>query len=36
MTLYEKIKCGEEKLSFVGLGCVEMPIAVAFAKRGVL
>ncbi len=35
MTLYEKIKTGEEKLSLVGLGYVGMPIAVAFAKKGV-
>lgn len=35
MTLYEKIKNGEEKLSLVGLGYVGMPIAVEFAKRGV-
>lgn len=35
MTLYEKIKQGEEKLSLVGLGYVGMPIAVAFANEGV-
>lgn len=35
MSLYEKIKSGEEKLSLVGLGYVGMPIAVAFAKEGV-
>ena len=35
MSLYEKIKNGEENLSLVGLGYVGMPIAVAFAKKGV-
>lgn len=35
MSLYEKIKNNEEKLSLVGLGYVGMPIAVEFAKRGV-
>ena len=35
MSLYEKIKNNEERLSLVGLGYVGMPIAVAFAKRGV-
>ena len=35
MSLYEKIKNGEEYLSLVGLGYVGMPIAVEFAKRGV-
>ena len=35
MSLYEKIKSGEELLSLVGLGYVGMPIAVAFAKEGV-
>lgn len=33
--LYEKIVTGEEKLALVGLGYVGMPIAVAFAKKGV-
>src|SRR6056297_4198678 len=33
MTLYEKIKNREEKISLVGLGYVGMPIAVAFAKK---
>lgn len=33
--LYEKIISKEEKLSLVGLGYVGMPIAVAFAKKGV-
>lgn len=32
--LYEKIAKGEEKLALVGLGYVGMPIAVAFAKKG--
>ncbi len=35
MSLYEKIVNGEEKLSLVGLGYVGMPIAVAFAKKGI-
>ncbi len=35
MTLYEKIKLNEEKISLVGLGYVGMPIAIEFAKRGV-
>ena len=34
MSLYEKIVKKEEKLSLVGLGYVGMPIAVAFAKKG--
>lgn len=34
MTLYEKLKNKEEKLSLVGLGYVGMPIAVAFAAKG--
>ena len=33
MNLYDKILCGEERLSLVGLGYVGMPIAVAFAKK---
>lgn len=33
--LYEKIVTGKEKLALVGLGYVGMPIAVAFAKKGV-
>ena len=33
MSLYEKIKSSEEKISLVGLGYVGMPIAVAFAKK---
>lgn len=35
MSLYNKIVKNEEKLSLVGLGYVGMPIAVAFAKKGV-
>ena len=35
MALYEKIRDGEEKISLVGLGYVGMPIAVAFANKGV-
>lgn len=35
MSLFEKIKSGEERLSMVGLGYVGMPIAVAFANEGV-
>lgn len=34
MSLFEKIKLREEKLSLIGLGYVGMPIAVAFAKKG--
>lgn len=33
MSLYEKIRDGEEKISLIGLGYVGMPIAVAFAKK---
>ena len=35
MSLYEKIKNKEENLALVGLGYVGMPIALAFAKKGV-
>ena len=35
MSLYEKIKTQEECLSGIGLGYVGMPIAVAFAKKGI-
>ena len=35
MSLYEKLKNKNEKLSLIGLGYVGMPIAVAFAKKGV-
>lgn len=34
MTLYEKLINHDEKLALVGLGYVGMPIAVAFAKKG--
>ena len=34
MSLYERLKNKEEKLSLVGLGYVGMPIAVAFAAKG--
>lgn len=34
MSLYEKLVKGKEKLALVGLGYVGMPIAVAFAKKG--
>lgn len=35
MSLYEKLVNKEEKLSLVGLGYVGMPIAVAFASKGI-
>lgn len=35
MTLYEKLVAREENLSLVGLGYVGMPIAVAFARKGI-
>ena len=35
MSLYEKLIAKEEKLSLVGLGYVGMPIAVAFARKGI-
>lgn len=35
MSLYEKLLKKEEKISLVGLGYVGMPIAVAFANKGV-
>ena len=35
MSLYQKIINKEEKISLVGLGYVGMPIAVAFANKGV-
>ena len=35
MSLYNKLKDKEEKLSVVGLGYVGTPIAVAFASRGI-
>ncbi len=34
MALYEKLLKGEENLALVGLGYVGMPIAVAFANKG--
>ena len=34
MSLYEKLINQEEKIALVGLGYVGMPIAVAFAKKG--
>lgn len=34
MSLYQKLVNKEEKLALVGLGYVGMPIAVAFAKKG--
>ena len=34
MYLFDKLICKEEKLALVGLGYVGMPIAVAFAKKG--
>ena len=34
MTLYEKLINHDEKLAVVGLGYVGMPIAIAFAKKG--
>ena len=33
--LYEKIKNGKEKIALIGLGYVGMPIAIAFAQKGV-
>ncbi len=35
MSLYEELVNGTEKLSLVGLGYVGMPIAVAFANKGI-
>lgn len=35
MSLYEKLVNGKEKLALVGLGYVGMPIAVAFAQKGI-
>ena len=35
MKLYDKLFNHEETLSIVGLGYVGMPIAVAFAKKGI-
>lgn len=33
--LYEELKAGKQALSLIGLGYVGMPIAVAFAKKGI-
>ena len=33
MSLYEKIRSGEENLSLIGLGYVGMPIAVALRRK---
>ena len=33
--MYEEVKNGKTKISLVGLGYVGMPIAIAFAKKGV-
>ncbi len=33
--LFKKLKNGKEKIALIGLGYVGMPIAVAFAKKGV-
>ena len=35
MSIYEKLIKGEENLSLVGLGYVGMPIAVAYASKGI-
>ncbi len=35
MSLYDKLRKNEENLSLVGLGYVGMPIAVAFARKGI-
>ena len=35
MTIYEKLIAREEKLSLIGLGYVGMPIAIAFAQKGI-
>ena len=35
MSLFEKLIAGEESLSLIGLGYVGMPIAVAFAEKGI-
>ena len=35
MSLYERIRSGEAAISLVGLGYVGMPLAVAFAAKGV-
>ena len=33
MSLYEKIKYKQEKLSVIGLGYVGLPLAISFAKK---
>ena len=35
MSLYKSIINNEEKISLIGLGYVGMPIAVAFANKGI-
>lgn len=35
MSLYKKLVSGKEKMALVGLGYVGMPIAVAFAQKGI-
>ncbi|MCC2820944.1 nucleotide sugar dehydrogenase [Lachnoclostridium pacaense] len=35
MSIYQKIMNNEEKIALIGLGYVGMPIAVAFAKKGI-
>ncbi len=35
MSLYEDIVSGKEKIALIGLGYVGMPIAIAFAKKGI-
>ena len=35
MNLYQRLIDNEENLSLIGLGYVGMPIAVAFAKKGI-
>lgn len=34
MSLYEKLKCGKEKIAVIGLGYVGMPLAIAFSQKG--
>ena len=34
MNLFDKLKANEESLALVGMGYVGMPIAHAFAKKG--
>ena len=35
MSFYDRLITNKEKLSLVGLGYVGMPIAVAFASKGI-